>query len=317
MLTWSVLTPAGLGAVTVVQLAGEALPQVLRDRKGRVRAWPGPGRSTWARLVDRADRPIDDVVVVGRPGGAEIHTHGGPGLLPALARALQAPASAFSPSVEPAPASLAQARALLSARSGPLRCALDSARDAVARGALPPEAEVEIRRCLGLAGLGEQLLRPPVVRIVGRPNAGKSSLFNALLGERRALVSPHRGTTRDSVTARFLLATIPVSLEDTAGDDGLRHESGADLVLHLLSAADERVVAGPQVVAVCGRADLHPTAGGVSGLTGLGVAELASRIADRLGLSADPEDHARAPLDSASKALLAGALDLPRARRPG
>ena len=55
------------------------------------------------------------------------------------------------------------------------------------------------------------------VVLVGRPNAGKSSLFNALLGEERALVTPHPGTTRDLVTERLDLAGIPVTLVDAAG----------------------------------------------------------------------------------------------------
>jgi tRNA modification GTPase len=55
------------------------------------------------------------------------------------------------------------------------------------------------------------------VCIIGRPNAGKSSLFNRLLEKRRALVSPVRGTTRDRVDATLVLGSVPVRLEDTAG----------------------------------------------------------------------------------------------------
>jgi len=55
------------------------------------------------------------------------------------------------------------------------------------------------------------------VPIVGRPNAGKSSLFNALLGEERAIVAPEPGTTRDRVSERLEIAGIPVTVSDTAG----------------------------------------------------------------------------------------------------
>lgn len=53
--------------------------------------------------------------------------------------------------------------------------------------------------------------------IVGRPNAGKSSLFNALLERNRAIVTATPGTTRDLVTERLSLEGIPVELIDTAG----------------------------------------------------------------------------------------------------
>ena len=55
------------------------------------------------------------------------------------------------------------------------------------------------------------------IALVGQPNAGKSSLFNTLLGRDRAIVTPHPGTTRDLITEQFALAGIPVELIDTAG----------------------------------------------------------------------------------------------------
>lgn len=60
------------------------------------------------------------------------------------------------------------------------------------------------------------------VVFAGRPNAGKSSLFNALLRSERAIVAPHPGTTRDVVSATFDVGGVPCELVDTAGI----HEGG-------------------------------------------------------------------------------------------
>ena len=55
------------------------------------------------------------------------------------------------------------------------------------------------------------------IAIVGKPNAGKSSLLNKLLGQERAIVSPIPGTTRDAVDTKMIYDTIPLTLIDTAG----------------------------------------------------------------------------------------------------
>src|ERR1700743_3588810 len=57
----------------------------------------------------------------------------------------------------------------------------------------------------------------PIVAIVGRANVGKSSLFNAILGRREAIVAEEAGTTRDSVTAKASWNDKDFWLVDTAG----------------------------------------------------------------------------------------------------
>lgn len=115
--------------------------------------------------------------------------------------------------------------------------------------------------------------------IVGRPNVGKSSLFNRLLNEERAIVTEIPGTTRDLVTETASLGGIPVRLADTAGirassdpveklgvERSLRAGADADLRLLVLDAsegltnADEQLLNtilphGPLVIA-CNKCDL-------------------------------------------------------------
>jgi GTP-binding protein len=55
------------------------------------------------------------------------------------------------------------------------------------------------------------------IAIVGKPNAGKSSLLNKIIGEERVIVSPIPGTTRDTVDEYFMYDDIPITLIDTAG----------------------------------------------------------------------------------------------------
>ena len=77
---------------------------------------------------------------------------------------------------------------------------------------LDEEVETE-----GEAPVIAYLDRPLRLALVGRPNVGKSSLFNQLLGEERSLVGPEAGLTRDSITAPWRAAEREVLLHDTAG----------------------------------------------------------------------------------------------------
>lgn len=73
------------------------------------------------------------------------------------------------------------------------------------------------QRLLSTAEAGRRFREGARVAIAGRPNVGKSSLFNALVRDARAIVTPHAGTTRDRLDETINIGGIPVSLADTAG----------------------------------------------------------------------------------------------------
>jgi tRNA modification GTPase len=93
--------------------------------------------------------------------------------------------------------------------------------------------------------LGRLIRNGVKLALVGRPNVGKSSLFNSLLGRNRAIVTAIPGTTRDTVTEHFSLHGVPVELVDTAGmretDDAVER-LGVERTVAAVSDAD--LVAG-------------------------------------------------------------------------
>jgi tRNA modification GTPase len=104
---------------------------------------------------------------------------------------------------------------------------------------------------LRTASEGQILRRGIRAAIVGRPNAGKSSLLNQLLGHDRAIVSPVSGTTRDTIEETANIRGLPVVFIDTAGlreardeieAEGIRRSreslAKAELILHVLDAGE-------------------------------------------------------------------------------
>jgi tRNA modification GTPase len=146
----------------------------------------------------------------------------------------------------------------------------------------------------------------------GKPNAGKSSLLNALLGRKRAIVHHVPGTTRDVIEESLLVEGIPLRLADTAGlrvaTDDVEQEGivrtrelmkQADINLHLIdavTATDEELAAIPQdarSIFVLTKSDLLLTAANnqcredrvfVSAQTGAGLDQLAQAILKKLGV---------------------------------
>ena len=164
---------------------------------------------------------------------------------------------------------------------------------------------------LATGDTGEMLREGALVVIGGAPNAGKSSLFNALVGRQRAIVTDIAGTTRDAIESLIELRRWPVRLVDTAGlressdvverlgiEISERYLSEADIVL--LCAEDlialdalhrqARALTSRPILPVLTKADLHPKEAGaeqegtvrVSVISGEGLEVLIARISSLL-----------------------------------
>ena len=136
--------------------------------------------------------------------------------------------------------------------------------------------------------------------ITGPPNAGKSTLINALARREVAIVSPHPGTTRDVLEARLDIGGVPVTLLDTAGlretDDPIEAEgvrrararaAAADLVIELVDATAPGPVRGAGaagVLRIATKVDLAPVPAdvdlAVSAPAGTGMDRLEERLAE-------------------------------------
>ncbi|MFN2443530.1 MAG: tRNA uridine-5-carboxymethylaminomethyl(34) synthesis GTPase MnmE, partial [Thermoanaerobaculia bacterium] len=138
--------------------------------------------------------------------------------------------------------------------------------------------------------------------ILGRPNAGKSTLLNALCGEDRAIVTPIPGTTRDLVRETIELGGLPVMVVDTAGLRKTSDEvegigvarareaaSRAEMVVYLIDASvgevaedGEALERHPEAIVVHTKIDLAGAPEGALGIsvaTGEGLRELVERLA--------------------------------------
>jgi tRNA modification GTPase len=186
---------------------------------------------------------------------------------------------------------------------------LPSGLDLAAR--VRPIAEV-MARLAGSYEFGRVLSVGALLAVAGKPNVGKSSIFNRLVDSDRAIVTEVAGTTRDVLTETITVAGIPVRFADTAGlrvtadrvealgvDRTLETMAEADLTLVVLDSArpldaeDDAVLArarkGPHVLAA-NKSDLPPAwdlarfpdAVRLSAVTGEGVAGLRQRIEDHL-----------------------------------
>ena len=104
----------------------------------------------------------------------------------------------------------------------------------------------------------ERLAHEPQVVLVGRPNAGKSTLLNALAGHDRAVVSPVAGTTRDVLSAEVMLTRGAIRLKDVAGFDEEPERASDEIQQKMRAHALREAQAADVLVLVEDSTDLRP-----------------------------------------------------------
>jgi tRNA modification GTPase len=262
--TACVLTPAGRGAVAVIAAAGPAawaaVENCFRPAARAPAGAPAVDRIAFGQWCSRAH--CEEVILIrGADDQVEIHCHGGVAAVARIAGALAAAgcqivrwdewlaashgiAIAIEAELALTQATTRRAAALLLAqRSGALAGELGVILRHLRAGE-HHAASSRIAALLERAPVGLHLARPWRVAIAGRPNAGKSSLINALLGYQRAIVCELPGTTRDVLAAETAIDGWPVRLSDSAGIRDAADDveaQGVALALREFEAADLRV----------------------------------------------------------------------------
>ena len=168
------------------------------------------------------------------------------------------------------------------------------------------------------------------VVLAGKTNAGKSSLYNAILKENRSIVSAHEGTTRDYIETECMIGDIPVRLFDTAGlrdtEESVEKEGiertrklmeSADLVVYVLDGNESiPPISGDNLIMVRSKRDITGECGDLSfsSVTGEGIEEVLKAISFRLSAYDVPTDVPRIDSERQRSCLLDVAAALRDAR---
>ncbi len=244
------LTPGGSGAIAVLRLRGPLALARLAELAAE--PLPPPGVVRLVRLRSR-DGDLDDAILV-RRGAEEVELHltaspplveevqellGSTSLAPVPARSLEEQAEELLVHA----VCDAGARILLDQAEGALRRELSRLLD------LESQAfQSALAQLLEHGRRASHALEPRRLVLAGPANAGKSTLFNVLLGEERVLVAPEAGTTRDAIVEPAVFGEWPVELADTAGSRELARAGESSEVERQGQALAGRLALGSDIV---------------------------------------------------------------------
>ena len=340
-----VLTPRGEGGLSVMHLRGpnalEVIGQLFRGPGNYTCTISKPCKLSLGGLMDGEDT-LDEVMVARVPASepvVEIQCHAGLGSVRRISECLsrlgvrevpesdyvarQGAVGELDAIQREAAADIPTARSplaltlLLSQYQGALSRFVHQVREGKASAR-------DVEGLLCARRLGEALTVPTRVAIVGPPNVGKSSLFNALLKQDRVVTTDVPGTTRDAIEEELVFDGIPFVLVDTAGLRETEHPvetmainvseeqvRRADIVLFLFDGSEEPAPAAmadyariasrcPRIIPAVNKIDLETSlpidafeapigvaASMVSALEGTGLSELCLRLVDEMAPARD------------------------------
>ena len=269
--TAALLTPRGRGAVATIQLHGDVSlldngdAPLFQAANGQLAANQPLQRIVFGRWGSTQDGQPPEEIVVCRTASdtVEIHCHGGDAasarILADLERRGCEIVTAFDLSKQRTSTfeaecldavsravTLRTAAMLIDQQSGTLRNAFENLRTELSHSPLTTHHSPLLHDLLRWSNFGLHLTQPWRVVLAGRPNVGKSSLINALVGYQRSIVFDEPGTTRDVVTAETALDGWPIQFADTAGlrdvDADDVESAGIELARRQLADADLRLL---------------------------------------------------------------------------
>jgi len=342
--TFTQVTPSGRAAITTIVVRGPNAINVVADffesASKKILAAGTINKILFGKWQAPLTVAEDLVVCLREINVVEIHCHGGTAACESISACLQSrgcvktswqqqtsnyyDGSAYCQDVwELVPLTTTRVTTQIALRhaTGEIDRLLDDVRHEINSGKLASAAEL-LQPYICTYKLGRHIIDPFVVVIAGRPNAGKSSLLNAMTGVNRSIVNQQAGTTRDVLQYKTMIRGWAISFWDTAGirtDAQTLEQLGvakaeqavatADLVIWVHDVTEnwqsqveqvERELDDINYLIVINKTDIQqagddlPSQIAVSAKTGEGIDELSEKIIERL--MGGGEDHQTRPM---------------------